>query len=182
MQTGRQRRGKPHQDLGRLQRERDRVSFATHKIGIAGGGLTEEDTSSGRQILRCNSTLDCDHGNLESHAPAGAGNDLITNPFASRGVDIKKVQETSTDGSDGRSTDQKRLVVSSGRHNTTAGDGGDGDSDDERQVPNPARGRAGVVNRLEVDGDVVDGDEKGAGEDEGESTHDGDSSVLDDVR
>lgn len=144
--------------------------------------LTEQDTSGSREILGGDRTLDGNHRDLESSSPTETGNDLVSNPLSSRGVDIEGVEETSTDGSKSGATKEEGLVVTEGRDKTTAKNGRDGDGDNEGQVMNTTGGRSVTMNRLEVDGDIVDGEEEATGKDEGESAHDPDGSVLDDSR
>lgn len=105
---------------------------------------------------------------------------MVADPLSSRGVSVEEIEKTSTDGRKSRASKKEELVVASHGDKSTAQNGRDGDGNDEGQVANTALSGSSAVDRLEVDGDVVDGKEEGAGEDEGKSAHDPDGSILDD--
>lgn len=143
--------------------------------------LTQEDASGRGKVLGRDTALDSNHGDLEGNTPSSTSDDLVANPLASRGVGFEEIQKTGTNGRNGGATDEEGLVVAGGRDQSTAEDGAKGDGDDEGQVADTAVGGGGPVDRLEVDGDVVNGEEEGAGKDKGKGAHDGDGAVLDET-
>lgn len=102
-------------DKGRLgARDEERAAEA----------LEEEQHAGGRtQICRIGQGLHGNHGDLERRAPAGAGDDLVSDPFPGGRGGAQRVQETGADGSDGRSAQQQRLVPSGGADQDAAGNG-----------------------------------------------------------
>jgi hypothetical protein len=106
---------------------------------------------------------------------------LVANPLSSRCINIKQIQETCTDGCNSGTTDEERLIPACSSDKTTTDDSREGNSKNEGKIANTtARGR-GIVDRLEVDGNVVDGQEERTGKDEGKSAHDPDGAVLEDA-
>lgn len=99
-------------DKGRLG-SRDEESSAE--------ALEEEEHTGGRAEVRwVGQCLDGNHGDLEGCAPAGASNDLVSDPFSGGCGGAQGVQETSADGGEGCSTEEQRLVVSSYADQRTA--------------------------------------------------------------
>lgn len=145
---------------------------ARYKESSAKALEEEKHAGRGSEVLGVGQGLNRNHGNLKGAAPASSGNDLVTNPLASRGVDAHCVQEASTDSGDGCASEEERLVPASGGDQDTTCNGGEGDGNDEGQVTDTAHGWVGAVNRLEVDGDVVDGGEEATGLDESDQRHD----------
>lgn len=78
---------------------------------------------------------------MEGETPTNTGENLISNPFTSRRVGVEEVQKTSSDGGNGTTADEERLVVSEGGHKSTADDGRDGNRDDHGQVADTTHGR-----------------------------------------
>ncbi|KAF3069300.1 hypothetical protein CFAM422_007212 [Trichoderma lentiforme] len=134
----------------------------------------EEEKHAGRgsEVLGVGQCLNCNHGNLKGAAPASSGDDLVANPLASRCVDAHCVQEASSDSSNRCASKEERLVPASGGDQDTARNGREGDGNDERQITDTTHGWVGAVDRLEVDGDVVDGGEEATGLDKGDQRHD----------
>ncbi|KAI6773653.1 hypothetical protein HG531_000502 [Fusarium graminearum] len=127
---------------------------------------TLEDYAFGRsKILGVDCALDSNHRNLESQTPADTSNNL----------------ETSTDGSNSCTTNKQRLIPSGSSDEASTGNSGEGDSKNQGEVANTTACGRSIVYRLEVDGNVVDGKEEGASEDEGESAHDPNCAVLEDT-
>ena len=137
-----------------------------------GEELTEQHACDRGNVPGIGRSLDGDHGDLEGNAPSGTSEDLVADPFTGRRVCVKGVQQTRSDGGEDTAANEHGLVVSSSGDDTTAGNGSNGDSNDHGQVADAAHGGRGAVNRLEVDGDVVDGGEEATGEDEGVGGHD----------
>jgi hypothetical protein len=106
---------------------------------------------------------------------------LVANPLSSRSVNIKEVQQTSTNSRKGSTADEERLVEASSSNKTSTDNSGESDRENKRQVTNTTARRRSVVNRLEVDGDVVDGEEERTGKDESKGAHNPDGAVLEDA-
>lgn len=134
----------------------------------------EEEKHAGRgsEVLGVGQCLNCNHGDLKGAAPASSGDDLVTNPLASRCVYAHCVQEASSDCGNGCASEEERLVPASGSDQDTACNGREGDGNDEGQVTDTAHGWVGAVDRLEVDGDVVDGGEEATSLNKGDQRHD----------
>jgi hypothetical protein len=72
------------------------------------------------------------------------------------------------------------LIPTSSSDETSTGNSGEGNGKNKGEVANTTACGRGIVNRLEVDGDVVDGKEEGTSKDEGKGAHDPNGAVLED--
>jgi len=143
-----------------------------------GLGLTENDGSDRGHVLRDGVGLGDNDGNLEGKSPSNAAEDLVADPFPAGGTDVKGVEQARSDGCNGGTGNSDGAGDTGlGDHDATD-DSADGDGQNQGQVANARLNRGGVVDRLEVDRQVVDDDEVCSGKEEGVERADPNCSVA----
>lgn len=127
----------------------------THKDRAA-NRLEEQDNSRHRaQILGSSVGLSDDDRNLETRTICETSKDLIPDPFARAGANVQRIQKSSGNSGNGCSADGNRRSDASRRDRRAGDNGGQSNPQNQRQVPHTRLGGTLIIDRLEVDRQII---------------------------
>lgn len=144
--------------------------------------LTQIQGGYGRNILGAYHGLTHDQGDLIGKAPANASDDLETNPLPDPRVQVEGIDQTAAEKSKHTAGHLGGNCEPSGADEDARRDHGNGDGNDEWKIVDTRHGGTGIVDTLEVDGEIVDRGEVRSGEEDGENTAHSNDTLLDEPR
>lgn len=103
---------------------------------------------------------------LEAQSETKTSEDLVSNPLRGWSPDVKSIQQTDSDRTENTGNDHERQGAARDGDADAGGDSGQGNSEDQGQVSDTTLNRRDVVDDLEVDREVVEHEEVGAGDGE----------------
>lgn len=121
-----------------------------------------------RHVLLVQHDLHGDEGDLDTGARARPGQDLIPDPRPRRGVDLQRVQEARANGEDGGADPGERHVRAQSGDAAADDDRGDCDADQVGNGADAGLFRRRALDRLEVEGQIIDVGVQAHGEEGGE--------------
>lgn len=143
---------------------------------------TQDDGGGRGYICRIRGPLSDNQGDLVRQAPAKTRNNLISHPLANTRIQIKCIQESGTNDSNGCANYFQRDSPTKLGNQGTRGSHRHSNRHDQRKVVDPRHCRTDVVYTLEVNGQLIDDEEVGSGEEHRKEGAEADCALLDDTR
>lgn len=131
-----------------------------------------------RDVLDVETGLRRNAGLLEAETGAEAEDDLVANPFGGGDVDRECRQKAGADGHEDDGSVDEGHVVADFRGKGAGDDRADDLGEDEGEVINAGVDGVDTLNGLEPDGQVVDEEEEGGADEEGEKGTEGDAALA----